>query len=136
MPHLDRQGGRVGLVVGFDVAGAGDLPQEAFDVLADLSELREIVAIDEYGDVGLDAGDQFVDPHLDGLRETEPGARDIVIEHLGHFADQILPRLLFRPLGDRVEHHPDVGLLDPHHVVRNFRPSRLAEDRADLRELL
>ena len=68
---LIAQRGNVGLVVGLDVGRAGNRRAARVRSPCLCGQHLQVVAVEQHGDVGLDAGHQFVDPHFDRLREAE-----------------------------------------------------------------
>ena len=115
-----------------DIMGTGDVRDHPLDLQRQLPQHFEIGAIDQDGDVALDACHQFVDPHLDGLAEAELDSGHVLREQLVHFLDQIIAGQSRPPLFLRLEHGPDVGLVHAHHVVGDLGPTGLAVDQPHL----
>ena len=134
-PGIDLHSGHVGLPVGPHVGRSADAPKHSLDLFAEIPQRVEVVAVDQHRDVGLHARHEFVDPHLDRLAEAEVGARHRGGQRCRHPLHELIPCHAGRPLGMRLEHHPDVGLLHAHDVVGDLWPAGLAEDRLHLGKL-
>ena len=123
--------------VGVLMSSAPGMPrQHPLDLARLLAEHVEVGAVEQDGHVALDPRHQLVDPHLDRLAEAELDPRDVLGERLVHLLDQVVAGQARPPLVLRLEQGPDVGLVDPHHVVGDLGPAGLAVDRPDLGEAL
>ena len=102
----------------------GDAIEHPLDLQRQLTQDFEVGAVDQDGDVALDAGHQLVDPHLDRLAEAELHAGDVLGEQLVHLLDELVASESRAPLFLGLEHGPDVGLVHTHHVVGDLRAGR------------
>ena len=124
-----------GGLLDFDVGGAGDGLEDGFDFAGGFVHHREIVAVDFHGDIGADAGDEFVETHLDGLRELVVVAGDFLRggfhggDEVGFGAERI------GPLRARFQHDVGVGDARGHGVGGHFGRAHLGDDAVHLGEL-
>ena len=77
------------------------------------SSIREIVAKDLDGQIGLDAGNGFIDPHGHRLREVVNDAR-YPVERLRHSRDQFLLAVEAGPCVDGAKQQVGIALVDAH----------------------
>ena len=113
---LDGQVGLSHRLLHVEVGGSLETGQQLRDVLADLSQHIQVLAINLDGQVGFHAAGQLVDPHGNRLGEVvyQSGFRlQIRFNHLHNIA--LLQALA--PLVHGFEHHPHIGLVNPHPVV-------------------
>ncbi len=129
--HRDLQVSQALDRLDLDVGGALDAPKQIGDPSADVGEGRQIVTEDLDRDLRLDAGQQFVDPHLDRLRVAELDAGN-VLEFLTQGGDQF--GLVFHrgPLVPGPENDVHVALPHPHGIRGDVRASRSRHDADDL----
>ena len=74
--EVDREHGETGGLLHLHIGGAGDGGEDGLDFAGGLGHDREVVAVDFDRDIGADAGDEFVEAHLDGLGELVVVAGD------------------------------------------------------------
>ena len=109
--------------------------EDGFDFAGGFVHHREIVAVDFHGDIGADAGDEFVETHLDGLRELVVVAGDFLRggfhggDEVGFGAERI------GPLRARFQHDVGVGDARGHGVGGHFGRAHFGDDAVHLGEL-
>ena len=126
---LDPQHRQAGRLLQLHVGRPGHACHHARDLLALLAQGLEVVAEQLDADVGAHARDQLVEAHLDRLGEGEAHPRDGLAERVLHLLDQLALGPGRRPLGPGLQDHEDVSQLDAHHVGRQLRAARAADDR-------
>ena len=113
------------------VGGAVDGLQNQLDLLSLLHEHVEIITKQLHAQVGANAGNHLVHPHLDGLRVGEALAGEIsqgLIEQIGKLG----LRLGLLPLRARLQRDEGVGQLHPHGVGGYLRGPHPAPNVLDL----
>ena len=117
-----------------NVLGPLDAADHALDCVADFKQLVEIVAEHLDRHVRPDAGQQFVEPHLDRLGELVVISRDPGDGRL-HFRQQFVPRLArVRPVLAILQHDEGVGDRWRHRIGGDLRRADLGHDPLDLRK--
>ena len=123
-------------LLGLRVLRSFDARDDGQHVRGDARELFQVVAIDPDRHVRSDAGDQLVEPHLDGLDELVAGTRHLLHSrvHLGHELCLGLARI--GPLVARLHDDERVGHRGRHGIGGDIGGADLGEHLRDFREAL
>ena len=85
--------------------------------------------------IGLDARNDFVQPHRHRLRKVVGNPAN-PLQPRRHLLNQRRLRLAARPLLARLQQHVHIGLINPHRLRRQVRPPQLRHHPGHLRKLL
>ena len=121
------------------LAAAGDCAERGADFAREPFEFGIVVAEDFAHEVGARAGHDFVEAHLNRLREEHVLPRHFVEHGLAHEVAEFLlrdaPPIHTAPFFLRVEHHVGVAYVRVHRVGGNFGGADAREDLLHFREL-
>ena len=139
-PQRDLQHGGLAQGVEFDIGRARYFFQQLAHLPGNALDSRVVLAEDLHRDIGPRAFQDFVEAHLDGLREQIGLAGHAPGELLAHQIGQLIlgdsPPVDLPPLFLRREKDVAVGHVDPHGIGGDLRRTDAREGDADLRECL
>ena len=136
MLHVDVQQRQAGDLFDTHVLRTRNGFKDFPDLLSGGKKRIEVVTKDLHGHVAADAGDQFVETHLDRLKELVFGAGHL-LDGVVHSSDEFLfGQGGVRPFGARLEHHITVGHTWRHRIGGDLGSADFRESLGDFREFL